>query len=72
LACGCWYDPARPHVCGGDDTRRLEERIDALEQRLIALEAKRPQPETRKANHRTYMVLWRARQKELKLPTARP
>jgi hypothetical protein len=41
LRCGVWYDPARPHVCGvvGDDTaRRLEARIDALEQRVQGLE----------------------------------
>jgi hypothetical protein len=41
LRCGQFFDPARPHVCGllGDETaRRLEERLDAFERRLSALE----------------------------------
>ena len=41
LRCGVWYDPARPHACGGlgdDIARGLEERLDALGRRLQGLE----------------------------------
>ena len=46
-----WYDPNKAHVCGviGDDVaRRLEERVDALEQRVRELQARAPAGESRK------------------------